>query len=69
MEYTLTRIDPNAQRYPMQKRETVADPLTDGQVHRNVFLGKLEEVLHGVVNWGRKNSVSGSATVSRFCIG
>ena len=53
MEYTLTRIDPNAQRYPMQKRETVADPLTDGQVHRNVFLGKLEEVMHGVVNWGR----------------
>lgn len=56
MEYTLTRIDPNAQRYPMQKREQVGDPL-ETQVHKNIFLGKLEGMLHGVVNWGRKNSI------------
>ena len=56
MEYTLTRIDQNSQRYPMQKREQVKDPL-ESQVHKNIFLGKLEEVMHGAVNWGRKNSI------------
>ena len=56
MEYTLTRIDQNSQRYPMQKREQVADPL-ETQVHKNVFMGKLSEMLHGAVNWGRKNSI------------
>jgi NADH-quinone oxidoreductase subunit B len=58
MEYTLTRIDPNTpgQRYPMIKREQVKDPL-DELVHRNIFLGKLEHVMHNVVNWGRKNSL------------
>lgn len=59
MEYTLTRIDPDSPggRYPMQKREVVTrDPLEE-QVHRNVFVGKLSEALHGTVNWGRKNSL------------
>jgi NADH-quinone oxidoreductase subunit B len=58
MDYTLTRIDPNAAtgRYPMQRRETVRDPLEE-HVHKNVFVGKLENVLHNVVNWGRKNSL------------
>lgn len=56
MEYTLTRIDPNAQRYPMQEGQTVGDPL-EQHVHRNIFLGKLEDVMHGAVNWGRKNSI------------
>jgi NADH-quinone oxidoreductase subunit B len=58
MEYTLTRIDPNTpgHRYPMQERQKVQDPL-DELVHRNIFLGKLETVLHSVVNWGRKNSL------------
>ncbi|SEQ91516.1 NADH-quinone oxidoreductase subunit B [Solimonas aquatica] len=56
MEYTLTRIDPNASRYPMQTREQVPDPVQQ-QIERNVFLGKLEDVAHGVVNWGRKNSI------------
>lgn len=56
MEYTLTRIDQNAQKYPMQQRERVPDPL-ETQVHKNVFMGKLEEMLQGAVNWGRKNSI------------
>ncbi|HVT36288.1 MAG TPA: NADH-quinone oxidoreductase subunit B [Nevskiaceae bacterium] len=56
MEYTLTRIDQNSQRYPMQQREQVADPL-DTQIHKNVYMGKLQEMLHGAVNWGRKNSI------------
>ena len=58
MEYTLTRIDPDSPggRYPMQKREIVKDPLEE-HVHKNIFLGKLEDVLHKTVNWGRKNSL------------
>ena len=58
MDYTLTRIDPNnpQKRYPEQSREIVGDPLED-QVHKNIYMGKLEDMLHGAVNWGRKNSL------------
>ena len=58
MKYTLTRIDPDAlpARYPMEKKETVEDPLSE-QINRSVFMGKLEDVLHSTVNWGRKNSL------------
>ncbi len=58
MDYTLTRIDPNGEndRYPLQKQEIVADPL-EQQVHRTVYMGKLEHALHDMVNWGRKNSI------------
>lgn len=53
MDYTLTRIDPNGEndRYPLQKQEIVADPL-EQQVHRTVYMGKLEHALHDMVNWG-----------------
>lgn len=55
MQYNLTRIDPDApnDQYPIGERETVSDPLED-QVHKNIFMGKLEDVLSGAVNWGRK---------------
>lgn len=56
MEYTLTRIDKNAQRYPMEQRSKVPDPL-EAQINKNIYLGKLEDMMHGVVNWGRKNSI------------
>ncbi len=58
MQYNLTRIDPDApnEQYPIGKRETVSDPLED-QVHKNIYMGKLEDVLNGAVNWGRKNSL------------
>src|SRR3546814_19503251 len=58
MQYNLTRIDPDApnEQYPIGERETVADPLED-QVHKNIFMGKLEDVLNSTVNWGRKNSL------------
>ncbi|MGL4600828.1 MAG: NuoB/complex I 20 kDa subunit family protein [Plesiomonas sp.] len=58
MKYTLTRIDPNAlpEQYPMGKTETVDDPLQQ-EIDRNIFMGKLEDVLHSTVNWGRKNSL------------
>lgn len=57
MKYTLTRADANAQRYPMEERIPLAEDPLDEHVHKNIFMGKLEQVLHGVVNWGRKNSL------------
>ncbi|ARS52722.1 NuoB/complex I 20 kDa subunit family protein [Kushneria konosiri] len=59
MSYKLTRIDPDApqsSQYPVGERRIVDDPMDD-QVHRNVFMGKLENIMHNVVNWGRKNSL------------
>lgn len=58
MDYTLTRIDPNAaeDRYPVEQRTPAQDPIEE-QVHKNIFLGKLEDMLHSTVNWGRKNSI------------
>ncbi|MFZ5561576.1 MAG: NuoB/complex I 20 kDa subunit family protein [Pseudomonadota bacterium] len=58
MKYTLTRIDPHApnERYPIQQKETVSDPLEE-QIQKTVFMGRLENMLHGAVNWGRKNSL------------
>ena len=58
MKYTLTRPNLNTpnQQYPMHDQHTVADPLED-EVHKSVFMGKLEDMLHGVVNWGRSNSL------------
>ena len=58
MQYKLTRIDPDApnEQYPIGERETVADPL-EGQIHRNIYMGKLQDVLNSTVNWGRKNSL------------
>ena len=57
MDYTLTRIDPDATgHYPNSQQSTVPDPMED-QVHKNIFLGNLETILHDAVNWGRKNSL------------
>jgi NADH-quinone oxidoreductase subunit B len=57
MDYTLTRIDPDdTGHYPNSQKSAVPDPMED-QVHKNIFLGKLENVLHDTVNWGRKHSL------------
>jgi len=59
MKYTLTRIDPNAANdsYPIQQTETgVMDPVEE-QANKSIFLGRLEDMIHGAVNWGRKNSL------------
>lgn len=58
MKYTLTRPDLNTQdgRYPMQSQQAVSDPLED-EVHKSVFMTKLEDLVHGAVNWGRANSL------------
>ena len=59
MQYKLTRVDPNApnEAYPIGQREVVSDPLLEDQVHKNIYMGKLSDVLNGAVNWGRKNSL------------
>ncbi len=58
MDYSLTRIatDADQTRYPQEQRIAVPDPLEE-QVHKNIFMGKLEDVLHNAANWGRKNSL------------
>ncbi|MEA2118966.1 NADH-quinone oxidoreductase subunit B family protein [Halovibrio sp. HP20-50] len=59
MSYTLTRADQPAEssrRYPTQKGEPSEDPVKR-QLERNVYTGKLSEVLNSAVNWGRKNSL------------
>ncbi|UYG07884.1 NADH-quinone oxidoreductase subunit B [Halomonas sp. M4R1S46] len=60
MQYTLTRAEadepPDGARYPLGESRSTPDPLRD-QVHRSVFTGRLEEILHSAVNWGRKNSL------------
>jgi NADH-quinone oxidoreductase subunit B len=59
MDYTLTRLDPNATRqYPPLERSIVKDPLQEeSPAPKGIFLGKLEHLLHDAVNWGRKNSL------------
>src|SRR5690606_40574290 len=57
MKYTLTRANPDADQYPLQERILVEDPLLEEEVNKNVFMTRLEDVVHTAVNWGRKNSV------------
>lgn len=56
MRYTLSRIDPNAPvvQYPQEQRTEY--PIEE-QIQRTVFFGKLSDMLHGAVNWGRKHSL------------
>ena len=58
MSYTLTRAEQPTEgsRYPTQKGEPSEDPVKR-QLERNVYTGKLSEVLNSAVNWGRKNSL------------
>jgi Ni,Fe-hydrogenase III small subunit len=57
MKYTLTRIDPQAaDRYPHEQKQVVDDPLVQ-EVPNSIYMGRLEEMVHGAVNWSRKNSI------------
>lgn len=66
MDYTLTRIDPNGEndRYPLQKQEIVTDPL-EQEVNKNVFMGKLNDMVNWVVKtqFGRITSVFPAVTL------
>ncbi|CAD83181.1 NADH dehydrogenase I chain B [Candidatus Blochmanniella floridana] len=59
MKYTLTLARTNQDDdsvYPEQDQKPVADPL-DKQIEKNVYFGKLKNLLHKAVNWGRSNSL------------
>ena len=59
MSYTLTRAEPSPDgdtQYPVRQQEPSEDPVKR-QLERNVFTGKLSDVLNSAVNWGRKNSL------------
>ena len=59
MSYTLTRAEPSPEgdtRYPVRQKEPSEDPVKR-QLERNVFTGKLSDVLNSAVNWGRKHSL------------
>lgn len=66
MQYNLTRIDPDApnEQYPIGQRETVSDPLED-QVHKNIFMGKLEDVLNGTITGGARTPCGRITSVFR----
>ncbi len=53
MEYSLTRIDPNAKRSASPPGVNAGTGYIEQQVHRTVLTTTLEKV----VNWGRKNSL------------
>src|ERR1700758_2374367 len=53
MEYSLTRIDPNARRSPTPQGVNEGQGYIEQQVNRTVLTTTLEKV----VNWGRKNSI------------
>ncbi len=59
MTYTLTKADQPVEktsRYPVKGQQPSDDPVKR-QLERNVFTGKLSDVLNNAVNWGRKNSL------------
>lgn len=60
MSYTLTRAEdamPGGEtQYPLDKRQRGEVPGKQ-QLERNIFTGKLDDVLQSAVNWGRKNSL------------
>ena len=61
MKYTLTRPNMDTAvngsgQYPHATRQVV-DDITQAEVDKNVFLGKLTELTNAAMNWGRKNSL------------
>ena len=60
MDYTITRVKSNAsddQRYPLNEQENINDSLLEQHIHRNIYMDKLDNAIHNIVNWGRKNSL------------
>mgnify|MGYP002655926263 FL=1 len=56
MKYTLTKPNQHTKQYPQQSREII-DDITQAEVDKNVFLGRLSDLTHNLANWGRKNSL------------
>jgi NADH-quinone oxidoreductase subunit B len=59
MQYELIRVVPDDDNdsNPAVSTDTLDDAMLKDQVQRNIFMGKLEDVLSNAVNWGRKNSL------------
>ncbi|WP_367670655.1 NADH-quinone oxidoreductase subunit B family protein [Sodalis-like secondary symbiont of Drepanosiphum platanoidis] len=58
MDYTLTKIDLNQENneYPLHKKKNIKnDPIE--HYKKNIFLIKLEKIIHNIVNWSRSNSL------------
>lgn len=53
MKYTLTKANPDADRFPDQTRQIVDEE----EVNKNVVMTRLEDLTHSLANWGRKNSL------------
>ncbi|QCI18145.1 NADH-quinone oxidoreductase subunit B [Buchnera aphidicola (Aphis nasturtii)] len=58
MNYTLTRADEknSNKKYPKESSHSVVDPI-ENDLKTNIFTGKVSQLLHKLVNWGRKNSL------------
>ena len=56
--YTLTRADikHSSKKYPKETTKLVTDPV-ENYFKKNIFIGKVNQLLHKLVNWGRKNSL------------
>lgn len=53
MKYTLTKANPDADKFPAQTRQIIDEE----EVNRNVVMTRLEDLTHSVANWGRKHSL------------
>ena len=53
MKYTLTKANPDADRFPDQTRQIIDEE----EVNKNVVMTRLEDLTHSLANWGRKHSV------------
>ncbi|QCI19733.1 MAG: NADH-quinone oxidoreductase subunit B [Buchnera aphidicola (Brevicoryne brassicae)] len=58
MNYTLTKAEncKNNAKYPKKSIQSVNDPVEE-YLKKNIFMGKITQLLHKIVNWGRKNSL------------
>ena len=53
MKYTLTKANPDADRFPAQTRQVIDEE----EVNKNVVMTRLEDLTHSLANWGRKHSL------------
>ncbi|MFW2177205.1 MULTISPECIES: NuoB/complex I 20 kDa subunit family protein [unclassified Moraxella] len=53
MKYTLTKANPDADRFPAQTRQIIDEE----EVNKNVVMTRLEDLTHSLANWGRKHSL------------
>lgn len=53
MKYTLTKANPDVDRFPDQTRQIIDEE----EVNKNVVMTRLEDLTHSLANWGRKHSL------------